>query len=73
MLEGEWNTPQVLRIKYCYYYYCIFHTYFNKHTSIISGKAIGLPEEFIASSPGSKGGGVIQVSITCIILKLPTL
>jgi hypothetical protein len=30
---------------------------------LLSGKAIGLPDEFIASSPGSKGGGVIQVSI----------
>jgi len=30
---------------------------------------MGLPDEFIASAPGSMGGGVIQVSITDIIHK----
>jgi aromatic-L-amino-acid decarboxylase len=35
------------------------------------GKAIGLPEEFIASSPGSKGGGVIQSSASeCILVAM---
>jgi hypothetical protein len=27
----------------------------------ITGKAIGLPDEFLAFAEGSKGGGVIQV------------
>ncbi|KDR12158.1 Aromatic-L-amino-acid decarboxylase, partial [Zootermopsis nevadensis] len=35
------------------------------------GKAIGLPDEFIASSPGSKGGGVIQSSASeCILVSM---
>lgn len=28
---------------------------------MIKGKAIGLPDDFLALKPGSKGGGVIQV------------
>jgi len=53
--------------------HCIFHSNFYKLKSIVPGKAIGLPDEFIASSPGSKGGGVIQVSITCTIFEPPIL
>lgn len=35
------------------------------------GKAIGLPDEFIASTPGSKGGGVIQSSASeCILVSM---
>lgn len=35
------------------------------------GKAIGLPDEFIASSPGSKGGGVIQSCASeCILVSM---
>jgi hypothetical protein len=30
--------------------------------TLFTGKAIGLPDDFIASSSGNKGGGVIQVS-----------
>ena len=32
--------------------------------SIFSGKMIGLPDEFLTNRKGSKGGGVIQVSLT---------
>lgn len=33
------------------------------------GKAIGLPDEFLAMKKGSKGGGVIQVSVSVNIFK----
>jgi hypothetical protein len=34
----------------------------------VTGKAIGLPDEFLAFAEGSKGGGVIQVRIIMNIL-----
>ena len=34
----------------------------------IKGKAIGLPDDFLALKEGSKGGGVIQVKIRFKVL-----
>jgi hypothetical protein len=40
------------------------HAHCNFHVTLffyVTGKAIGLPDEFLAFAEGSKGGGVIQV------------
>lgn len=39
------------------------HIILTSHNLISLGKAIGLPDDFLALKEGSKGGGVIQVSL----------
>lgn len=40
----------------------------EQNVQSIKGKAIGLPDDFLALKEGSKGGGVIQVGFSISII-----